>query len=91
MNKREAHKLGRSCSLAFVDAYQSLVLEGFIDHARAMILSTFPFALASIHPNYRTAAVAEVVDMYFLVGREVFEDSQDLYDTLTQANGYGHE
>ncbi len=83
MNHHEAAKLGRDAVTHFVSAYSRLATNGYNDSARAMILSTFPFCLASVAPNMRTYAMADVLEVYSKVGKEVFEDCVDLYDAIT--------
>lgn len=83
MNRREADSLGKEASLNFISAFDQLLTDGFYDNARAMIMSTYPFAIATIKPELRCNALADLIDIFYRVGSGVYEDSDDLYDHLT--------
>lgn len=83
MNRREADSLGREASQNFIGAFDQLLSDGYYDNARAMIMSTYPFAIATLKPEMRCTALADLIDIFYRVGSGVFEDSDDLYDHLT--------
>lgn len=84
MNKEQADKLGRAATEKFVKTYERLVLSGYQLNARAMILTTFPYVIATILPKDRPMVMADIFEVYRGVGREIYEDGLDLYDAITK-------
>jgi hypothetical protein len=84
MDQEKADKVGREASALFVDAYVGLMNAGYVNNARAMMLTCFPSAIANTPPMRRAYAMADLIEIYALLKKEVFEDSRDLYDYLTK-------
>ena len=84
MTPDEAFEQGRISCEKFIITYEKLIAYGYFLQARTMLISTFPFMLATTTPEYRTQMLAEILDIYFLIGKEVFEDGQDLYNLIAQ-------
>jgi hypothetical protein len=82
MNKEEAIELGSNAGKVFMEAYETLLQHKHYDVAQGLVLATFPFVIGNIPPELRTRALAEMIDVVCLIGREVFEDGQDLYDKM---------
>ena len=87
MNKAQADALGRLASHNYIRSYLTLLNAGYTDQARAMFLSTFPYAISVCEPSQRTRVIADLLDVYHIIGHEVFEDEMDLYDALLTKPG----
>lgn len=83
MNHLDAEKIGREASRLFVESFEALTSFGYHEHARAMMMASFPYVLAITPPLRRYLLLADIMAVFSEVGDNVFEDSQDLYDFLT--------
>jgi hypothetical protein len=87
MNRKEADELGLKISTEFVNAYASLLKAGYYDNARGLVLCTYPFVIAQLSPPMRVLALADLIEIYHNIGKEIYEDGADLYDALTKRGG----
>lgn len=82
MNKPEADELAKKAATDFINSYFSLLKTENYPSARALMLTTFPTALSLISPSRRSQALADLFDIFYMIGQEVFEDADDLFTKL---------
>jgi len=86
LTEHDAYQIGLNASTAFCKDYDLLIATGHSDKARSMLLSTVPVALSVCAAPMRSALIAEILEIFFLIGKEVFEDGADVYELLTRSH-----